>query len=132
MAKSGIKQFLTEIFSWWSGNTWGTRLWIKRFGQYVGSDEFGNRYYQDTKADRRYVTYNGPADASTIPPGWYGWMHHRSNVVPSEAKYQPHPWEKPHQKNLTGTAAAYRPDGSLLNKGERPRVTGDYQAWSPE
>ena len=26
----------------------------------------------------------------------------------------------------------YRPDGSLLNKGERPRVTGDYDAWSPE
>jgi NADH:ubiquinone oxidoreductase subunit len=27
---------------------------------------------------------------------------------------------------------AYRPDGSLINKGERPRVTGDYDAWSPE
>jgi NADH:ubiquinone oxidoreductase subunit len=27
---------------------------------------------------------------------------------------------------------AYRPDGSLLSKGERPRVTGDYDAWSPE
>ncbi|MGN6100847.1 MAG: NADH:ubiquinone oxidoreductase subunit NDUFA12, partial [Devosia sp.] len=27
---------------------------------------------------------------------------------------------------------AYHPDGSLLNKGERPRVTGDYDAWSPE
>ena len=24
------------------------------------------------------------------------------------------------------------PDGSLLSKGERPRVTGDYDAWSPE
>lgn len=69
MAKPGIKSFLTEIFSWWSGNTWGTRLWIRRFGTYVGSDEFGNRYYQDRKADRRYVTYAGPADASAIPPG---------------------------------------------------------------
>ena len=44
----------------------------------------------------------------------------------------PHPWQKPHVPNLTGTALAYRPDGSLLNKGERPRVTGDYDAWSPE
>ena len=133
MAKSGIKQFLTEIFSWWGGNTWGTRLWIRRFGDYVGSDEFGNRYYQDRKANRRYVTYAGGfADASSIPPGWHGWMHHRSDVVPANAKYEPRAWEKPHQPNLTGTAAAYRPDGSLLNKGERPRVTGDYQAWSPE
>ena len=133
MAKSGIKQFLTEIFSWWSGQTWGTRLWIWRFGDYVGSDEFGNKYYQDRKADRRYVTYgSGYADASSIPPGWHGWMHHRTDVVPTDAKYAARAWEKPHEPNMTGTAAAYRPDGSLLNKGERPRVTGDYQAWSPE
>ena len=78
------------------------------------------------------MTYAGPADASAIPPGWYGWMHYRTDVVPSKSNYVPHAWEKPHQPNLTGTAAAYRPDGSLLNKGERPRVTGDYDAWSPE
>jgi NADH:ubiquinone oxidoreductase subunit len=132
VAKSGIKQFLTEIFSWWSGNTWGTRLWVRRFGDLVGTDEFGNQYYQDRKADRRYVTYAGPADASAIPPGWHGWIHHRTDVIPSDSGYQKREWEKPHQPNLTGTAEAYRPDGSLLNKGERPRVTGDYQAWSPE
>jgi NADH:ubiquinone oxidoreductase subunit len=132
LAKSGIKQFLTEIFSWWSGQTWGTRLWIWRFGDYVGSDEFGNKYYQDRKADRRYVTYAGYADASTIGQGWHGWMHHRTDVVPNKANYVAKSWELPHEANLTGTAAAYRPDGSLLSKGERPRVTGDYDAWSPE
>jgi NADH:ubiquinone oxidoreductase subunit len=132
VAQSGFKQLFTEIFSWWSGNTWGTRLWIKRFGEFVGEDEFGNRYYQDKKANRRYVTYAGYADASTIPPGWHGWMHHRIDVPPSKATYTAREWQKPHQPNLTGTAAAYRPDGSLLNKGQRPRVTGDYQPWSPE
>lgn len=132
MAKTGIKQFLTEIFSWWSGATWGTRLSIWRTGDYVGSDEAGNRYYHDTKANRRYVTYNGDADASKIGPGWHGWMHFRTDILPTQAKYAPRQWEQPHQPNLTGTAAAYRPDGSLLNKGERPRVTGDYDAWSPE
>jgi NADH:ubiquinone oxidoreductase subunit len=88
LAKSGIKQFLTEIFSWWSGQTWGTRLWIWRFGDFVGSDEFGNKYYQDRKAGRRYVTYNGYADPSTIGSGWHGWMHHRTDVVPAQANYQ--------------------------------------------
>lgn len=133
MAQSGIKQFLTEILAWWGGNTWGTRLWIWRFGDYVGSDQFGNRYYQDRKANRRYVTYAGGfADASSIPPGWHGWMHHRTDVVPADSGYAPRSWEKPHQPNLTGTSAAYRPEGSLLQSGERPRVTGDYQAWSPE
>jgi NADH:ubiquinone oxidoreductase subunit len=132
VAQSGIKQVLAKTFTWWSGQTWGTQLWVARFGKYVGSDEFGNKYYQDKKADRRYVTYSGYADASSIPPGWHGWMHHRTDVVPSQAKYVARAWEKPHEPNLTGTAEAYRPDGSLLNKGERPRVTGDYTAWSPE
>ena len=59
-------------------------------------------------------------------------MHYRTNELPSESGYTPRPWQKPHQPNYTGTALAYRPDGSLLNTGERPRVTGDYDAWSPE
>ena len=132
MAKSGIKQFLTEIFSWWGGNTWGTRLWIRRFGDYVGSDEFGNRYYQDRKANRRYVTYAGGfADASSIPPGWHGWMHHRVDTPPSQENYKPREWQKPHQENLTGSPRAYRPKGSLLSGTHRPQVTGDYDAWTP-
>ena len=59
-------------------------------------------------------------------------MHYRTDVAPSEAGYNPHGWELPHVPNLTGTAAAYRPDGSILNPQKRPRVTGDYDAWSPE
>ena len=132
MAQSGFKKFLSEIFVWWQGQTWGTRLWIKRFGELVGEDEFGNRYYQDKRVNRRYVAYAGYADASSIPPGWHGWMHYRTDVPPSKVDYEAREWQKPHQPNLTGTAAAYRPDGSLLSSGQRPRVTGDYQAWSPE
>ena len=59
-------------------------------------------------------------------------MHHRTDEVPTEDSYKPRAWELPHQPNLTGTAGAYRPDGSLLAKGERPKVTGDYEAWSLE
>jgi len=32
---------------------------------------------------------------------------------------------------FTGTPGAYRPQGSLASTGERPRVTGDYDAWTP-
>ncbi len=59
-------------------------------------------------------------------------MHGRTDVPPTEQNYQAKAWEKPHQENLTGTAAAYRPKGSLLEEGQRPNVTGDYDAWSPE
>ena len=126
------RDFWIEIFAWWRGNTWGTRLWLRRFGVPVGEDESGNRYFRDRKTGRRYVTYKGYADASKIPPGWHGWMHFRTDVPPSEETYAARDWEKAHQPNLTGTHRAYRPDGSLLGRGQRPRVTGDYDAWSPD
>ena len=133
-----MKDFLIEIFAWWRGNTWGTRLWVALHGLFVGSDEFGNRYYRSKKPtgphgrERRMVIFAGPAEASAIPPGWYGWMHYRTNVPPSEESYVPRAWQASHLPNLTGTALAYRPPGSLLRAGERPKVTGDYDAWSPE
>lgn len=125
-------QLLAELFIWWHKQTLGVRLWTIFQGKLVGTDEFGNRYFKSKKGDRRKVLFNGPADASTIPPGWHGWMHHRTDTLPTEESYAARPWEAPHQRNLTGTAAAYRPDGSILNAGKRPQVTGDYEAWSPE
>ena len=127
-----MSKFWAEIFVWWNGQTWGTRLDTWRHGQFVGEDEAGNRYFKAKKGTRRWVLYNGYAEASAIPPGWHGWMHYRTDVSPAEESYVPYSWEIPHQSNLTGSAGAYRPDGSLLNKGERPRVSGDYDAWSPE
>ena len=130
--------FLKQLFTWWNGQTLNTRFYTWRKGNFVGADQFGNKYYRAKSAlpesfkERRWVVYNGYSEASTIPPGWHGWMHYRTNVPPTEVEYQPKPWQQPHQPNLTGTPLAYRPDGSLLASGERPKVTGDYDAWSPE
>jgi NADH:ubiquinone oxidoreductase subunit len=132
MKRDGIGKFLAEIFVWWHGQTWGTRLALRFRFDYVGEDELGNRYWQERAGPRRWVTYNGPAEASKIPPGWHAWMHNRSALPPTEQSYTPHSWQRAHLPNLTGTAAAYRPEGSLLKSGERPRVTGDYDAWSPQ
>ena len=125
-------QLLAEMFIWWRRQTFGLRVWTALHGVYVGSDEFGNRYYKHRKLDRRWVLYSGYAEASAIPPGWHGWMHFRTKTPPSEETYAAPAWQQPHQPNLTGTAAAYRPEGSILNKGRRPKVTGDYDAWSPD
>src|SRR6476660_5117356 len=79
-----MKQFLLKFFTWWSGQTFGTQLWTWRFGELVGTDEQGNRYYR-TKGrkidptlgfERRWVVYNGYAEATRVPPSWHGWMHH--------------------------------------------------------
>ena len=127
-----MKQILAEMFIWWHRQTFGTRVWTWLHGQPVGVDEAGNRYFKSRKGDRRWVLYEGAADASSIPPGWHGWMHYRTDILPNEERYTPRFWEQPHQPNLTGTAGAYRPDSSLLAKGERPKVSADYDAWSPE
>ena len=134
-----MRDFLIHVFTWWNGWTFGTKLWTSRFGERVGTDEFGNVYYRTRggKVDptlgfqRRWVIYNGPAEASTIPAGWHGWMHHRVDTPPSEQNYVPRPWQLPAQANLTGTAGAYRPSGSILKDAQRPAATGDYDAWTP-
>ena len=105
--------------------------------KFIGQDSDGNKYYtakarKGYKRERRWVMYKGKAEATKIPPEWHGWMHHQTNVVPdSNVKSFRRKWQKPHSENLTGTKAAYRPPGHLLQEGQRPKTTGDYEAWSP-
>lgn len=131
-------QFLKQLFTWWNSQTLNTRFYTWLKGEYVGSDEFGNRYYRarsaipDSIAERRWVIYNGYSEGSTVPPGWHGWMHHRVANPPAGEKYQPRDWQIPHMPNPTGTVSAYRPPGSIVGSA-RPAVTPpDYQAWKPE
>ena len=128
---SKVNPWLLQIFTWWNGQTIGTRFYTWRFGQPVGEDERGNRFYQTADGQRRWVIYKGAAEPTAIGPGWHGWMHHRVDTPPPKEDYRAREWEKPHQVNLTGTGQAYRPKGSLLNTAERPRVSGDYDAWQP-
>ncbi|MVA99059.1 NADH:ubiquinone oxidoreductase subunit NDUFA12 [Nitratireductor sp. CAU 1489] len=130
-----MKNFLLQFFTWWHGQTLGTRFHTWRKGTLVGEDEFGNRYYLGGKDSegrtRRWVIYDGLSEASQIPSGWHGWMHYRTDTPPSKEDYKPRDWQKPHVPNMTGTSQAYRPQGSLLSPGKRPAVTGDYDAWTP-
>src|SRR5436305_12788124 len=135
-----ISTFFTRVFTWWNGQTFGTQVWTALYGELVGEDEFGNRYYRTRGGkidptlgfERRWVIYNGYAEASRVPPSWHGWLHHTVDLAPTEEAYQPHSWEKPHVPNLTGTPMAYRPPGSILPGRPRPKATGDYQPWKPE
>jgi NADH:ubiquinone oxidoreductase subunit len=129
---------LDKIFTWWSGATIGTLFTIGRLANQVGTDEFGNRYYEARtnkesydKHKRRFVIYNGYADASKIPPDWHGWMHYLYNDPPSKVPLPAKAWEKPHLPNFSGTPFAQYPEGSLNAEGERQKTTGDYESWKP-
>ena len=133
-----MKQLLLQIFTWWNGQTLGTRLWTWWYGELVGEDEFGNLYYRAPSAipasipERRWVIYNGYADASMIPAAWHGWMHHTVDHPPTERPYTVREWEKPHLPNLTGTTLAYHPPGSILVPEPRDAGEPHYEPWRPE
>ena len=125
-----------------AGTPLGTRLftWLK--GEQVGHDQDGNKFYRtkggsevhknSLRSERRWVIYNGEPEASRVSADWHAWLHHTTDTRPPEGGYEKHEWQLEHQANKTGTAEAYRPQGSALKVGERPRVSGDYDAWHPE
>jgi len=125
--------FWSRTFTWWNGETWGTRLFTWRNGEVVGRDESGNVYYRSRKdPNRRWVAYHGSNDGSRVPPGWQLWLRGSIDDLPEEALPPRRPWQKPPIPNATGTMAAFRPDGSLGSEKIRPASTGDYQPWTPE
>ncbi len=129
---------ISDIFTWWNGPTLSTRLYTKKYGKFAGEDERGNRYYEDSRGigpagkPRRWVIYNGYAEASTVPPDWFGWLHYTTDTPPEEEAYHVRPWQKPHTGNMTGTGQAYHPPGSLMGETRRPKSDGDYQPWNAE
>ncbi|MDX9860255.1 MAG: NADH:ubiquinone oxidoreductase subunit NDUFA12 [Rhodospirillales bacterium] len=103
----------------------------------VGTDEFGNRYYQAKWGrrygrERRWVIYKGEDEASKVPSEWHAWLHHTVAEPLTEMAALARPWQKGHQPNPTGTAHAYRPRGHELAARRHAPATGDYEPWVPD
>lgn len=114
-----------------------TRLHSHFFGRPVGEDSFGNRYFTEKnppkhRRAKRWVMYNGIVEPSKVPAEWHSWLHHTSDVPPSQRNVQHYSWEKPHTPNLTGTQGAYLPPGHIAKGAQRAGSTADYEAWKPE
>lgn len=126
----GIVNTLLRAVTWWTGPTLNLQLFTWRKGVKVGEDEAGNIFYRDRDGSRRWVIYNGEPEASRVSPEWHGWLHRTWDEPPTKAPLVHKPWEKPHVENLTGTALAYAPAGSIRRRD--PKDCSDYQAWKPE
>ncbi len=113
----------------------GTRLATLFTGKFIGRDEFGNRYYEQSYGHRhgnkakRWVIYHGIAEPSKVPAHWHGWLHYTLDAPVTARR---HSWQREHLPNLTGTVRRYLPQGHLLKGGQRAKATADYQPWKPE
>ncbi|MEL6103606.1 MAG: NADH:ubiquinone oxidoreductase subunit NDUFA12 [Pseudomonadota bacterium] len=126
----GILTTLLRAVTWWNGQTLGTQIWTARHGKKVGEDSQGNVFYRNADDSKRWVIYNGETEASRVDPNWHGWLHRTWDEPPTERPLAHKDWEKPHQENLTGTALAYAPAGSIRRAD--PVERSDYEAWTPE
>ena len=76
------------------------------FGKYVGSDEYGNKYYKSKK--KRWVIYSKNIEATKITSDWYLWIHHTIDKIP-DIKDTKFSWQKKHLENQTGTRNRFKP-----------------------
>ncbi len=119
--------FLKQIFTWWHKQTLGTFVYTLFTGKLIGRDQFGNKYYSNSKG-RRWVIYKNNIESSKIPPDWHSWIHFLKINKPSneEKKFL---WQKQYEENLTGTARAYKPEGSLSSSLKKNMKK--YEIWKP-
>ena len=127
----GIMNTLLRAVTWWNGSTSNPAIYTRRKGTKVGEDDQGNVFYRNADDSRRWVIFNGEAEASRVSPDWHGWLHRTFDEVPSDKPLAHKSWEKPHQENLTGTAMAYPPTAPIRRAGE-PQERTATEAWVPE
>jgi len=122
-----VGDLIKQIFTWWHKQTVGTFIYTLLKGKLVGKDQFGNKYYSNSKDKKRWVIYKNIVESSKIPPEWHLWIHYLSKNKPSENtnKFK---WQKEYEENLTGTSKAYKPDGSLHSDSKKS--TKKYETWN--
>ncbi|EEB11716.1 NADH-ubiquinone oxidoreductase subunit B17.2, putative [Pediculus humanus corporis] len=101
-----------------------------KLGKLVGSDRFGNKYYENDSyfyGRNRWVIYSDrfgyDYDASHVDPQWYGWLHYKTDILPYEDPSRPkHKWLAKESYNMTGTDKQYVPYSTT-----KPKI----QSWVP-
>ena len=81
-------------------------------GTLIGEDKYGNKYYQNNEyfyGRNRWIIYNPKHgvdyDASMVPAEWFGWLHYKTDVPPTEKKPVNYSWIPEHTPNTSGSSA---------------------------
>lgn len=114
----------------------GTSLYTWFYGNFVGKDQQGNKYYCNSKnfenfKFKRWVIYKDQIEASKVPSHWHAWLHKSIAEPPLDYKHK-YEWQKDHQENKTGTPNAYFPDSHPLSKSYKvDAIKDEYENWRP-
>ena len=100
-----VRRLLEFLFTWWNGNTLGTKLYTFLNGKKVGDDYFGNSYFESKDKKNRWCIYSNQSDASKISPEWNSWLRFISDTSPKSIG-TPHNWQKLFNGNETGLDCA--------------------------
>ena len=128
-----VKSLLKYLFTWWNGNTVGTKLYTFLKGRKVGEDYLGNSYFESKNLESRWCIYSNQSEASRISPEWNSWLRYISNTVPTSDNIT-YEWQKRFDGNATGLGSAYKPSTIIAgrSKEELEHYQSDYKAWKPE
>lgn len=106
----------------------------------IGKDFYGNHYYQERhpallKKPRRFVWFQGDAEASKVPVGWHAWLHGMSDRTPycdvnQVEHFGHHAIKGKHLPNVTGTPLAQKQLEDAKKKAAKANVPR-YIAWFP-
>lgn len=96
----------------------------------VGEDKYGNKYFENNSyfvGRNRWVEYAPyyalEYDGSQIPAEWFGWMHHKTDLLPDCDPSRPqYKWMTDYTENLTGTPGQFMPYSTT-----KPKI----HAWVP-
>ena len=120
-----MSNILKQIFTWWHTQTVGTFIYTLFYGKLVGKDQFGNKYYSNSRG-KRWVIYKNAIESSKIPAEWHSWIHFLKMNKPTEDNKK-FSWQKQHEENLTGTKKAHKPEGSLIHNSKKNMKK--YETW---
>eukprot|EP01110_Echinostelium_bisporum_P003692 TRINITY_DN18986_c0_g1_i1.p1 TRINITY_DN18986_c0_g1~~TRINITY_DN18986_c0_g1_i1.p1 ORF type:complete len:161 (-),score=35.71 TRINITY_DN18986_c0_g1_i1:16-498(-) len=133
------RRFLEKMWKAGPLNCLKKYYWISefKFGDLVGVDKLGNKYYQDTEESfprDRWVEYADQAnpEASAVPAEWHQWLHHITDepgTAPTVVAMTPK-FAKDWRPNPSGTSAQYSPPNYVLNV-EYGNATFDPSVYHP-
>ena len=120
-----VINFFKQIFTWLHKQKVGTFIYTLFVGKFVWKDQFGNKYYKNSKG-KKWVIYYDNIEASKIPPEWHLWIHSGTVKIPQSTEKN-FSWQKKYEENLTGTERSYKPEGSLANNQKKNMKK--YETW---